>query len=339
MMTTRRLLLAVLAVLATLVTACTGDEATEVVAVFDDAADLTSGHAVKIADVTVGSVEAIELTDGYEARVWMSVKGDVVLPADTSARLRKTNLLGERFVELMPGDGPGEFESGTTITETSTVPELEEAVASGTDVLLAVAADRLAGAIEAGAVGMDGRGDTFGGILTDLNTMVDAYDNNSEDLVRLINGFDRFMADAGPEADVHGRALDELARFVEVLEEEDERLIDTLTEVQDLALTGTDIIQTHRQDFDAFFTRFDRLTQEVASRDPDVEELFGNAYLHNYNTIRGVNSELAQVFFDFIVCGVNDDPGDPVRACTDTPAAREKPDPRPPQGFGEGGDR
>ena len=328
----------VLLVIAGLVSmGCVGSSATVVVAVFNDAADLTAGHAVKIADVTVGTIEGVELTDGYEARVTMSVNGDVRLPADVSALLRKTNLLGERYVELVPGDGPGEFVSGSVITDTEAVAELEEAVASGTDVLLAVAADRLAGAIDAGAEGLDGRGDTFGEIITDLNVIVDAYDDNSEDLVRLINGFDQFMADAGPEADVHGRALDELARFVEVLEEEDERLIDTLTEVQDLAVTGTDIIQTHREDFDEFFVRFDRITREVAAEDDALNDLFGNAYLHNYNTIRGVNAELAQVFFDLIVCGVNDDPGDPVRACLNSPSARPKPDVRPRQDYGQGG--
>lgn len=329
-------LVAALLLAAVVATACGGEPATEVNAIFEDTGDLTSGHAVKISDVTVGTVKEVALTDGYEARVTMAVKPGLDLPADISARLRKTNLLGERYVELLPGDGPGVFESGATIAETSTVPELEEVVASGTDVLVAVAADRLAGAIEAGAEGLDGRGETFGSILTDLNVMVDAYDDNSEDLVRLIEGFDRFMVDVGPEADLHGRALGELARFTQVLEEEDERLIDALAEVRDLAVTGSDIIQTHREDFDEFFVRFDRITDEIVERDDNLDALFHNAYLHNYNTIRGVNAEQAQVVFDFIFCGVNDDPGDPVRACLNGPSGREKPEPRPVQDYGQG---
>ena len=332
-------LVAALLLGAVVATACGGNPGTEVNAVFEDAGDLTAGHAVKIADVTVGTVKDVALTDDYQALVTMSVQPDLQLPADISARLRKTNLLGERYVELLPGEGGGVFESGDTIAQTTTVPELEEVVASGTDVLVAVAADRLAGAIDAGAEGLDGRGDTFGEILTDLNVMVDAYDDNSEDLVRLIEGFDQFMADVGPQADVHGRALGELARFTETLDEEDERLIDALTQVQDLAVTGSDIIQTHREDFDEFFVRFDRITDEVVERDDDLDTLIRNAYLHNYNTIRGVNAEQAQVFFDFIVCGVNDDPGDPVRACLKSPAAMDKPQPRPVQDYGQGDNR
>ena len=326
---------AVVALTALLATGCSAG-GTEVNAVFADAGDLTAGHAVKIADVVVGSVDSVELSDDYEARVAMTVKPEIALPADLSARLRKTNLLGERYVELVPGDGGGTFESGTTIADTSTVPELEDVVSSGTEVLMAVAADRLAGAIEAGAEGLDGRGETFGKVLTDLNVIVDAYDENSEDLVRLINGFDQFMADAGPQADLHGRALGELKQFTQVIEDEDERLIDALITVQDLAVTGTDIIKTHRRDFDEFFVRFDALTEEVRQRDDEVEDLFRHAYRHNYNTIRGVNAEQAQVFFDFIICGLNDDPGDPVRSCLDSPAGRDKPEPRPRQDYGQG---
>lgn len=331
-----RSLLAAIAGMALLASGCSAGAGTEVNAVFDDAGDLTAGHAVKVADVVVGSVKEVELTKDYQAQIAMEVRPDVALPAELTARLRKTNLLGERYVELIPGDGGGTFKSGGMVADTSTVPELEEVVSSGTEVLMAVAADRLAGAIEAGAEGLDGRGETFGEVITDLNVIVDAYDNNSEDLVRLINGFDQFMADAGPKADLHGRALGELKDFTQVLEEEDERLIDALSEVQELALTGTDIIKTHRRDFDEFFTRFNAITDEVRRRDPEVEELFRHVYKHNYNTIRGVNAEQAQVFFDFIVCGLNDDPGDPVRSCLKSPAAREKPKPRPVQDYGQG---
>lgn len=328
----RRLALLVV-VLALVAGACGGQPETVVKAVFDDAGDLTAGHAVKIADVVVGSVDDIVLTDEYQAMVTMTVDPELELPADISARLRKTNLLGERFVELLPGDGGGSFESGSVIAQTSTVPELEEAVAAGTDILMAVAADTLAGAIDAGDEGLRGRGGTLGQVLTELNTIVDTYDDNSDDLVRLVEGFDRFLADAGPQADVHGRALVELKRFAQVLREEDERLIDTLSDVRDLAVTGTDIITTHRRRFDDFFVRFDRITDEVVQRDDDLEELLPNLYLHNYNTIRGVNAELAQVFFDFIVCGVNDDPGDPVRDCTRPQSGVAKPKPRPRQDY------
>lgn len=327
-------LVAAVVVAALLTSACGRSEPVVAKALFDDVVDLTTGHAVKLADVTIGKIDAIELTDDNRALVTMSINSEVELPADISARLRKTNVLGERFVELQaPENATGVFESGTTITDTAVVPELEEVIGTGTEIVMAVAADTLAGAIEAGAEGMDGRGETLGGVLTDLNTLVGTYDENSEDLVRLIRGFEDFLDDTGPRAALHGEALAEFARFTRVLAEEDERLIDTLSELRKLSLTGTDIMTTHQQRFDDFFTRFNGITGEVVAQDEALDQLFGNAYLHNHNTIRGVNSELAQVFFDFIVCGVNDEPGDPVRACDDPPQGGPAPEPRPRQNY------
>jgi virulence factor Mce-like protein len=263
----------------------------------------------------------------------MTIDPDVELPSRVVARLRKTNVLGERFIELVPDLGSGgRFESGSTITETVIVPEIEEAVFAGTDVIIAISADTLAGAIRSGAAGLDGRGGTLGTLISELSDIVASYDRNSEDLVRLLAGFEEFLAEVGPQAELHGRAVAELSDFVGVLSEEDERLLDTLNEIRALAVTGTDIMRTHRQRTDDFFIRFQGLTEEIASND-DLERLFHEFAGHNFNTIRGVNAEHAQIISDFIVCGINDTPGDAVRACDDPPQVRERPEPRPRQDF------
>lgn len=319
---------------ALLAAACSGPEATVVRAAFDDVIDLTENGAVKIADVTVGHISEVELTEDLRALVTMEVSGDVDLPSSVRARLRKTSVLGERFVELVPDpDSGGTLESGTLITDTQVVPELEEVIATSTDLLVAISADVLAGAIEAGATGLDGRGQTFGGLLEDLEAIVGTYDANSDDLVRLLVGLDEFLDTVGPQADLHGEALATAAEFTRVLGEEDDRLIDTLVEVQDLAVTGTDIIDTHRQRFDDFVTRLVRLTDELREREGDLDRLFVEVSGHNFHTIRGVNQEHAQVVLDFISCGINDRPGDPIRACEDPPSGAPAPQPRPPQDY------
>lgn len=332
----RRLLVLLLAgVVAATVTACAQDERTTVVAEFDDVVDLVGNGAVTIADVRVGVVEDIELTDDHRARVTMSLEPGVALPSRVAARLRKTNVLGERFVELVPDrDSGGRFESGSLIEDTTVVPELEELVFSGSEVVAAVAADALAGAIEAGAEGLDGRGQTLGTLIDDLTEIVSTYEDNSSDIVRLVEGLEGFLADVGPEAELHGQAVGELARFNRVLAEEDERLLDTLTEVRALATTGTDIMRTHRQRIDDFFTRFQRISGDIVAVDPDLRRLFFELQKHNNNTIEGINTEHAQVILDWIVCGVNDQPGHPVRHCGEGhPNGRPRPEPRPPQDF------
>jgi phospholipid/cholesterol/gamma-HCH transport system substrate-binding protein len=245
-------------------------------------------------------------------------------------------VLGERYIELVGVDGTsGTWVSGGQVERTEVVPELEEVVATSTDLLIAVSTDTLAGAIRSGAAGLDGRGQTFGQILEDLEVVTATYNANSADLVRLLDGLDQFLDTVGPQAEVHGRSLEQAAEFVRVLAEEDDNLIDTLVGLRDLADTGSDIMTTHRQRIDDFVVYLDGITEEIVrpERLPALDVLFVNLAQHNFATIRGVNQEHAQVVLDFIVCGVNDVPGDPVRACTDPPQGIPRPEVRPPQDF------
>lgn len=310
-------------------------ETTVVRAAFDDVVDLTKRGAVKIADVPVGSVRAIELDEdpdgAYRVVVTMHVDAQVQLPAELSAELRKTAVLGERYVALVPDvEAGGRFESGELITDTRTVPEIEELVLAGSEIAAAVSADRLAAAIEAGAIGLGGRGERLGALIDDLGAVIGAYEERSEDLVRLVDGFDAFLAETGPRARLHGEALDELAGMTRTLREEDDRLIDALSDARELARTGAGILRTHRARLDALFTRMAGVTGEVAEEQQALDELFAEVAKHNRNTIRGVNAEHAQVVLDLIFCGVNDEPGHPIRACTDPPQGRPRPEVREP---------
>ena len=303
-----------------------GEDPFVVKATIEDVSDLVERNSVQVADVRVGSVTDIELTKDYEAMVTMRLDDGVVLPSRVSAQLRKTNVLGERFVELVPDpNSGGQLESGALITDTRLVPDLEDVVRTGSELLAAVTADKIAGAIEAGAEGLGGRGETFGTLLDDLTEIVSTYDENSDDIVKLINGLDGFLADVGPEAQLHGESFAELAKAAKVLNEEDERLLDTINEVRDLARTGEDIMVTHRERTDAFFNNFNKITAEIVRREDDLNKLFYEVYKHNFNTIRGVNQEQAQIFQDFIVCGINDTPGDAVRGCDNPPQGVPRP--------------
>lgn len=83
------------------------DPTPEVVAYFEDVGDLVEKGAVQVADVEVGSVQEIDLVteDGQMlARVTLSIDPGERIPAEgLSAVVRQTSLLGEQFVELVPG--------------------------------------------------------------------------------------------------------------------------------------------------------------------------------------------------------------------------------------------
>jgi phospholipid/cholesterol/gamma-HCH transport system substrate-binding protein len=87
--------------------------------VFDTTAGLDKKSPVRVAGVEVGRVDNITLIDAH-AKVKFHINPDVQLKKGTQAAIRSTGLLGDKYVELIPGKGPEPLKNGDTIR---TVPQ------------------------------------------------------------------------------------------------------------------------------------------------------------------------------------------------------------------------
>lgn len=89
-----------------------------VTAQFTDVLDLVPQASVRVNDVAVGEVRTIGLIDGGRlAAVTLELNGDVHLPANATATISQTSLLGEKFVALAsPAQPQGELHNGAVIT-------------------------------------------------------------------------------------------------------------------------------------------------------------------------------------------------------------------------------
>lgn len=82
-----------------------------------DVDNIERNSRVRVDDVTVGNVTKIELQD-WHALVTMRLNGDVELPANTTATVGQTSLLGSLHIELAaPTDAPpsGRLQDGSLI--------------------------------------------------------------------------------------------------------------------------------------------------------------------------------------------------------------------------------
>ncbi|HET9731953.1 MAG TPA: MlaD family protein [Acidimicrobiales bacterium] len=75
-------------------------------ALMSDVTGLTPGSDVKIAGVTVGQVSAVG-TDRGHALVTFAVKDSVHVPADSRTQLRWRNVIGQKYLYLVPGPAGG----------------------------------------------------------------------------------------------------------------------------------------------------------------------------------------------------------------------------------------
>lgn len=105
-----------------------GDEGYTVQAEFTTAGGLQTGAAVELAGVKIGRVEKVTL-DHYHARVRLKLHGDVPLSDDTKASIKTKGLIGERYVEIIPGRSPQKLESGGQIRDTESPVDIQELIA------------------------------------------------------------------------------------------------------------------------------------------------------------------------------------------------------------------
>lgn len=135
----KSLVFTLVTVLATLALAATirntSGSGEEYHAVFTDVTSLNRGDDIRVAGVKVGSVRDIEVTDERYAEVTFTVSDDVTLPSGTTAELRFRNLVGQRYIALVPPsaeevrtgkvDDGGDLEPGHTFEIGSTAPALD----------------------------------------------------------------------------------------------------------------------------------------------------------------------------------------------------------------------
>jgi phospholipid/cholesterol/gamma-HCH transport system substrate-binding protein len=102
-------------------------------AVFDSVAGLDDKASVRIAGVRVGHVDGLGL-QGTQARVNMVMEKKVPLTVGTTARIANLGLLGEKYIELVPGPPNGAPLPENSVLMGTTPPSLDDAMAKINDI-------------------------------------------------------------------------------------------------------------------------------------------------------------------------------------------------------------
>lgn len=314
-------LVVAVALLGLLTAACgvfgSGNGSIRITASFDDVGDLVRDHSVRFNDFVVGRIQNVELDEDNRARVTMSIQRRHQIPANIRAEIAQTSVLGERYVALVPSGDETEccLTDGTEIEDTAVRTDLEDLIASGSDLLAEVSSEAVATTIRTGAEAFGGREQLIGAFIDDVNALVSTFEENSDDLLALIDSLDNVTAAYAPNAPQNAAALTDLRTAAAALEELDEQLLDTLDDVSALSGEATDFLREHQDEFRNLVRRLRKVLQEIEEANGEVVKLFevGEPFLENL--VKGAfdirNAERlteAQVWLDSIICGVDDGP-------------------------------
>lgn len=101
----------------------------EISARFFKIGGLTKGSDVRISGIKVGTVVSNALDPvTFDAVVTMSIRPDIKLPADTTATISSSGMLGDKYVMLMPGEANDIIATGGEISNTKDFRSLEDQV-------------------------------------------------------------------------------------------------------------------------------------------------------------------------------------------------------------------
>ena len=223
-----------------------GDNPYEVTVAFRDVLDLVPQSAVKVDDVTVGSVDTIDVR-GNHAEVVIKLRDTVKLPDNAIATLRQTSLLGEKFVSLAPPEqgASGSLGDGDTIPleRTGRNPEVEE-VLSALSLLLngGGVAQLKTIAVELNKA-LDGREANVKSVLSRLDEFMAQLDTGKEEIVRAIESLDRLAIAIKKQTPSITLALDELPRAIASIDSQRDDLVKMLKALADLSSVGTQVIR------------------------------------------------------------------------------------------------
>jgi phospholipid/cholesterol/gamma-HCH transport system substrate-binding protein len=274
----------------------TGDNSYTVTAEFADVLDLVPQSSVKVNQVTVGSVEDIQVT-GWTATVRLRLPATVVLPDNATAELKQTSLLGEKYVALAaPTDAKpqGRLGEGDRIplARTSRNPEVEEVLGAMSLLLNGGGVAQLKTIEVELNNALRGRTGDVKDLVGQLNTFVGGLDAQKGEIVRAIDSIDRLSGTLAKNQEKIAKALDELPKGLKILADQRRQLTAMLTALRDLGEVGTRVIRGSRADLEANLRAVSPILRQLNKAGDDLPKSFQLLLTYPFpnnaqNTIKG----------------------------------------------------
>src|ERR1700756_4969210 len=207
-------------------TAGHGSGAYSITVEMPDVATLPQNSPVMVEDVTVGSVpglQAEQRSDGsFYAAVKLALDCNVVLPANATATVAQTSLLGSMHIDLAPLKNKpaiGRLKDGSKIAESNTgrFPTTEEVLSALGVVVNKGNLGALEEITDETYQAVAGRESQFVNLVPRLAELTAGLNRQVNDIIGAIDGLDRFSAILASNKQSLGQALESLPGALLVL--------------------------------------------------------------------------------------------------------------------------
>ena len=240
----------------------------------ENVSTLESNSPVLMSDVVVGSVGKMAV-DNWHADVEISVKPDVVVPANAVATVGQTSLLGSMHLALNPplGEKPsGRMQPGSTIplNKSSTYPSTERTLSSLSTVANGGGLGQIGDIVHNFSSAVSGREPEIRELLTRLDNFVGVLDAQHDNIIASIQQLNRVAGTFAGQRDVIDRALKDIPPALEVLIKERPQLTTALTKLGQFSDTASGLVNDAGDDLVTDLKNLEPTLKALADIGPDL---------------------------------------------------------------------
>lgn len=247
-------------------------------AVFSDASGLHSGDNVRVAGVRVGRVDSVRLA-GTEAEVRFSIEAAHPVLRGSTLAIRYQNLIGQRYIALVPGAGPGEaLPGGSRIPKTATRNALDLTLLLNGfqplfDVLSPADINRLSTSL---VRVLQGEGGSIVGLLREAAQLSTHLADRDEVIGRVITNFGTVLANIGDKDEQVDDLIGQLRRLARAAAADRGQIGESLQALSTLTDTTTALLRDVRPQLRRDLAKLERVTAEYARQEiPFTEAIRG----------------------------------------------------------------
>ncbi len=232
-----------------------------------DGNNIEPNSRVRVADVTVGHVTKIE-RQGWHALLSMRLNGDVNLPANATAKIGTTSLLGSLHIELAPptNEAPqGRLHDGSLIPlpHGGAYPSTEQTLAALSMVLNGGGLGQVQDITEAFSTAFRGREQDVRSLIAQLGEFTTHLNDQTGDIIAATDSLNRLVGKFATQQPVLDRALATVPDALAVLNSERDNLVQAADQFGKFSALTVDTVNQTK----------DNLVKELKQVGPVLESL------------------------------------------------------------------
>jgi phospholipid/cholesterol/gamma-HCH transport system substrate-binding protein len=244
-----------------------GSGAFTIQAQMPDVDRLQPNSRVRVGDVNMGTVAKIE-RQGWHALVTIKLNADVNLPANATASLGQTSILGSLHIELAPPTDvkpQGRLHQGSLIPLSSgkAYPSTEQTLAAVSLLLNAGGLGQVQDVTTALSTAFAGREGDLRSLLGQLNTFIGRANDQTSDIIRATDSLNRFVGQIASQKPVIDKGLQTIPDALAVLNRQRDDLIEAVDQLGKLSALAADSVNQTKNS----------LVQEFKDLGPVLESL------------------------------------------------------------------